>query len=415
MENFKVKDLKLAGEGQKNIEWATHHMPVLSILHSEFEKSKPFKGIKIGCCLHMTKETAVLAKTLRSGGADVYLCGSNPLSTKDDVCAALAKDGIHVYAWHGVTNDEYYWCIEQVLQAKPHILIDDGADLISTAFKTNQYSCVMAGLEETTTGVIRFKAMEKDGVLKFPIFAINNAHTKMLLDNYFGTGQSTIDGILRATNILIAGKTFVIAGFGNCGKGLARRALGMGAKVVVTETDPRKAIQAFYEGYQVMPMIEAAKIGDIFVTVTGNRDIIRKEHFKVLKPGAIIANSGHFDVEINLKDLQSMSTGKRTLRPSLEEYSLPQGKVYVLGEGRLVNLAAAEGHPSEIMQTSFCNQALMALHAVQHAKSLQNKVYDVPIEIDSRTALLALQSYGVSIDTPTKEQDVYMSSWKVGT
>ncbi len=413
----KVRDISLADAGRLKVEFAEQHMPALMKVRQEFEKAKPLKGIKIAACLHVTKETAVLAKTLVAGGAEVALCGSNPLSTQDDIAACLAKEGIDVYAWHGVTTEEYYWCIKQVLDTKPHILIDDGADLISTSIKENKLEGIICGLEETTTGVICFKSMEKEGALKLPIIAVNNAKTKMLLDNIIGTGQSTIDGILRATNILLAGKMFVVAGYGNCGRGLAARARGMGCRVVVTETDPIKALQAFYEGYSLMSMDEASKIGDIFVTVTGNRDVIRGSHMEKMKSGAIIANSGHFNVEINTEELSSLSAGKRTLRPNLEEYKLKTGKViYLLAEGRLVNLAAAEGHPSEIMQTSFCNQALCVKYAaVQNKARLEKKVYDVPHEIDRQVAELALASYGVKIDSLTQEQKKYLGSWEFGT
>ncbi|MBI2674845.1 MAG: adenosylhomocysteinase [Candidatus Aenigmarchaeota archaeon] len=412
----KIKDLSLAEAGRLKVEFAEQHMPALMRVRQDFEKAKPLKGIMIAACLHVTKETAVLAKTLAAGSAEVALCGSNPLSTQDDVAAYLAKEGIDVFAWHGVTTEEYYWCINQALATGPNILIDDGADLISTAIKENKLEGIICGLEETTTGVIRFKAMERDKALKLPIIAVNNAKTKMLLDNIIGTGQSTLDGILRATNILLAGKTFVVAGYGNCGKGLAKRAEGMGCKVVITETDPIKALQAFYDGYSVMGMDEAAKTGDIFVTVTGNRDVIKGRHIEKMKSGAIIANSGHFNVEINTEELSSLSAGKRTLRPNLEEYRLKTGKIiYLLAEGRLVNLAAAEGHPSEIMQTSFCNQALCVKHAAQNRGRLEKKVYDVPHEIDRHVAELALASYGVKTDILTQEQKKYLESWEHGT
>ncbi len=412
----KVRDMSLADAGRLKAEFAEQHMPALMKVRQDFEKAKPLKGIKIAACLHVTKETAVLAKTLVTGGAEVALCGSNPLSTQDDIAAFLAQEGINVFAWHGVATEEYYWCINQALATGPNILIDDGADLISTAIKENRLDGLICGLEETTTGVIRFKAMERDKALKLPIIAVNNAKTKMLLDNIIGTGQSTIDGILRATNILLAGKTFVVAGYGNCGKGLAKRAEGMGCKVIVTETNPINALQAFYDGFNVMTMEEASRIGDIFVTVTGNRDVIKGSHMEKMKSGAIIANSGHFNVEINTEELSSLSAGKRTIRPNLEEYRLKTGKViYLLAEGRLVNLAAAEGHPSEIMQTSFCNQALCVKFAVQNKAKLEKKVYDVPDEIDRHVAELALASYGVKIDSLTQEQKKYLESWEFGT
>lgn len=414
----KVKDMGLAGEGRMKIGLAENQMPALMEIRKEFSKTKPFKNIAIGCTLHITKETAVLVETLKAGGARVVLSPSNPLSTQDDVAAALAKEHIDVFGWRGINDKEYYECLHEVIKFKPNILIDDGADLISTVHKEGpEYiENLLGSMEETTTGVIRLKAMEKDGVLKFPVIAVNNAQTKMLLDNVFGTGQSTIDGILRATNILLAGKTFVVCGFGNCGRGVAKRAEGMGCSVVVTETDPRKAIQAFYEGYRVMPLAEAAKIGDIFVTVTGNENVIRKEHIERMKSGAILANSGHFNVEIDIKSLEKMARERKTVRPNLDEYVMRDGrKIYLIGEGRLANLAAAEGHPSSVMQTSFSVQALCAEYILKNKGGLSSRVYEVPEEIDMRVAELALSGYGIKIDKLTPEQEKYLSSWKFGT
>ncbi len=414
----KVKDKKLAGKGRLKIEWAEDHMPALMKVRKEFLKRKPFKNVVIGCTLHITKETGVLAKTLKAGGADVYLSPSNPLSTQDDVAAALAEEGINVFGWRGVTKEEYYECLTEIINSKPNILIDDGADLISTLHKEKQeyIDNVWGSMEETTTGVIRLKSMERDDALKLSVIAVNDAHTKMLLDNVFGTGQSTIDGILRATNVLLAGKTFVVCGFGNCGRGLAKRAEGMGCNVIVTETDPIKAIQAFYEGYRVMPLIEAAEIGDIFVTVTGDIHVIRKEHFEKMKSGVILANSGHFNVEIDVKSLEETAKEKINLRKNLDKYEMPDGrKVYLIGEGRLCNLSAAEGHPSSVMQTSFAVQALSAEYITENKGKLKNKVYKVPENIDIKVAELALAGYGIKIDKLNPEQNKYLNSWKIGT
>jgi adenosylhomocysteinase len=414
----KVKDLGLAEEGKMKIMWSEDHMPVLMSIKKRFEKEKPLKGLTIAACLHVTKETAVLMKTLKAGGADVYVCGSNPLSTQDDVSAALVKDGINVFAWRGVTNDEYYWCIDQVLDAKPNITMDDGGDLVTRIIskRTDLLNNIIAGTEETTTGVIRFRAMEKDGVLKFPIIAINDAFTKHLFDNRYGTGQSTIDGILRATSVLISGKNFVVSGYGWCSRGIAMRAKGMGANVIVTEIDPLKALEAVMDGFPVKTLDEASSCGDIFVTATGCKDIIRKEHMQKMKSGAILANSGHFDAEINKKDLDSITKSKKTIRPNVEEHLLKNGKkLYLLAEGRLVNLAAAEGHPSEVMDMSFANQALSAEYITRSKGKLAAKVYVVPEDIDKNVAKLKLESMDVKIDTLTKEQVRYLSGWKEGT
>jgi len=414
---FKVKDTALAEQGGLLIDWASMHMPVLNQIKQRFEKEKPLKGAFLGACLHVTKETAVLVQALKAGGAEVALCGSNPLSTQDEVAAALAKMGVNVYAWRGETTDEYYWCVNKVLDHKPTITLDDGADLISTlhAKRTEALKTIKGGTEETTTGVLRLRAMEKSKALKYPIIAVNDAYTKYLFDNRYGTGQSTLDGILRATNVLLAGKNFVVCGYGWCGRGLANRARGMGAHVIVTEVNAVRALEAIMDGFQVMPMNEAAKIGDIFVTLTGNTSVIREEHMLRMKNGAIIANSGHFNVEIKIPDLESLAKSKRTLRPNLEEYSLKNGrKLYLLAEGRLVNLASAEGHPSEVMDMSFANQALCVEYLMK-TRRLEPKVYNVPKEIDDQVATLKLKSIGVKIDELTIEQKKYVASWAEGT
>ncbi|MCW4035100.1 MAG: adenosylhomocysteinase [Candidatus Bathyarchaeota archaeon] len=417
MADYKVKDINLASQGALLVEWAAKHMPVLAQIRERFEKEKPLAGITVGACLHVTKETAVLAETLKAGGATVALCGSNPLSTQDEVAAYLATKGIHVYAWREQKTDEYFWCINTVLDYKPQVTMDDGADVVGVLHKerTELIGNVIGGTEETTTGVIRLRAMEQDGALKYPIIAVNDAYTKYLFDNRYGTGQSTIDGILRATSVLLAGKYFVVAGYGWCGRGLAMRAKGMGAKVIVTEVDPTKALEAVMDGFLVMPMDEAAELGDVFVTLTGNTSVIRKEHMQKMKDGAIIANSGHFNVEIDIPDLEKLSTAKRTLRPNLEEYTLADGrKIHLLAEGRLVNLAAAEGHPSEVMDMSFANQALNAEYLVKN-KGLEKKVYRVPKEIDELVAGLKLTAINVKIDELTEKQIKYLATWDEGT
>ncbi len=417
--DYHVKDLSLADEGLRLIEWAEMDMPVLRLIRERFKEEKPLKGVKIGGCLHITTETANLARTLKEGGAEVYLCASNPLSTKDEVAAALVKHfDISVFAIRGEDRETYYSHIKAVLDREPHITIDDGADLVTTLHRERfeKLERVWGGTEETTTGVIRLKAMAKDGVLKYPIIAVNDALTKHLFDNRYGTGQSTIDGILRATNRLLAGSYFVVAGFGWCGKGLAMRARGMGAKVIITEVDPLKALEAVMEGYLVMPMEEAAEIGDIFCTVTGDKSVIRKEHFLKMKDGAIVANSGHFDVEIDLEGLKSITTEIRQIRKEVEEYKLVNGRrIYVLSQGRLVNLASAEGHPSGVMDMSFANQALCVEYIVKNRENLEKKVYSVPEEIDREVARLKLKAMGVKIDTLTPEQEKYLSSWEEGT
>ena len=417
MEEFQVKDKSLAPQGHLQIEWATKHMPVLTIIKNRFEKEKPLKGQTVAACLHVTKETAVLIKVLIAGGANVALCGSNPLSTQDDVAAALADSGVHVFAWRGQNTEDYYKCIDKVLDFKPTITMDDGADVVGMLHskRPNQIKDIKGGTEETSTGVVRLKAMEQDGSLKYPIVAVNDAYTKYLFDNRYGTGQSTIDGIMRATSVLLAGKNFVVGGYGWCSRGIAMRAKGLGANVIVTEIQPTRALEAVMDGFRVMPMVEAAPIGDIFVTATGDISVIRKEHLQKMKDGAIMCNSGHFNVEINIPDLESLTEGKRTMRPNMEEYSLKDGrKLYLLAEGRLVNLAAAEGHPSEVMDMSFANQALCSEYIAKTAK-LQTKVYTVPKDLDEKVAELKLKSMGVSIDELTAEQKKYLSTWEMGT
>jgi len=417
MEEFKVKNPNLASKGHLQIEWASKHMPVLNQIKKRFTEEKPFEGLTIGACLHVTKETAVLIDTLLAGGAEVALSGSNPLSTQDDVAAALAEKGVHVFAWRGETTDEYYWCVERVIDHKPVITLDDGADLVSTIHgkRTEALPNIKGGTEETTTGVQRLRAMAATGTLKYAMIAVNDTYTKYLFDNRYGTGQSTIDGILRATNILLAGKNFVVCGYGWCGRGLALRATGMGANVIVTEVNPLRALEAAMNGYRVMPIAEAAEIGDIFVTTTGDINVIRKEHMQKMKDGAILANSGHFNVEISIKDLEALATAKRTIRSNLEEYTLTNGKkLYLLAEGRLVNLAAAEGHPSEVMDMSFSNQALCVEYIAKKEK-MPPKVYSVPREIDETVARLKLKAMGIEIDELTEEQKRYLSSWSMGT
>jgi adenosylhomocysteinase len=417
LNDYKIKDIKLANQGELLIEWAKAHMPVLNLIHKRFEKERPLEGVRIGACLHATKETAVLVRALEAGGAKVLLCGSNPLSTTDEVVAALAKSGTSVFAWRGQSMDEYYWCINKVLDRKPMITMDDGADLVNTIHSSRSeiIDDVKGGSEETTTGVIRLRAMEADGALKYPIIAVNDTHTKHMFDNRYGTGQSTIDGILRATAVMLAGKNFVVGGYGWCARGIADRARGMGANVIVTEVNPLRALEAYLDGFRVMPMIEAAKIGDIFVTSTGDIHVIDGHHMDTMKNGAIMANSGHFNVEINIPALEKRSNGKRRLRPSLDEYKLKDGrKLYLLGEGRLVNLAAAEGHPSEVMDMSFANQSLVAEWIMKEEK-MEPRVYDVPKRIDETVARLKLQGIGIEIDTLTERQEKYLTSWKEGT
>jgi adenosylhomocysteinase len=417
MENYQVKDIKLAPQGHLQIEWAAKHMPVLNIIKQRFEKEKPLEGQTLAACLHVTKETAVLIKVLIAGGAKVALCGSNPLSTQDDVAAALADSGVHVYAWRGQNTEDYYKCIEKVLEYKPTITMDDGADVVGMIHskRTDLIANIKGGTEETTTGVVRLKAMELDGSLKYPIIAVNEALTKYLFDNRYGTGQSTIDGILRATSILLAGKNFVVGGYGWCSRGIAMRAQGLGANVIVTEVQPTRALEAVMNGLRVMTMAEAAPIGDIFATATGDINVIRKEHMEKMKDGAIMCNSGHFNVEISIPDLESISKSKRTMRPNMEEYTTKDDRhLYLLGEGRLVNLAAAEGHPSEVMDMSFANQALCSEFVAKSGK-LETKVYNVPKDIDEKIAETKLASMGIKIDELTEEQKKYLSTWEMGT
>ncbi|MCZ2079854.1 MAG: adenosylhomocysteinase [Bryobacterales bacterium] len=414
-----VKDLDLAGVGKRRIEWAFQSMPVLQSIRKQFIKTQPLDGIRIAACLHVTTETANLMATLRDGGASVALCASNPLSTQDDVAASLVRDyNIPVFAIKGEDNDVYYSHITSALDLKPHITMDDGADLVSVLHTKRQelLDNVIGGTEETTTGVIRLKAMANDGVLRYPIIAINDAMTKHLFDNRYGTGQSTIDGILRSTNVLLAGLNFVVAGYGWCGRGVAMRARGLGANVIVTEVDPIKAIEALMDGYRVMSMHEAASIGDVFVTVTGDKGVLAKEHFEKLKNGAILCNSGHFNVEIDLEALEKISSSRRQTREFVEEYSMRDGrKIYVLGDGRLINLSAAEGHPASVMDMSFANQALSVEYMVKNHKTLAKQVFPVPQELDRQVAKWKLESMGVMIDRLTPEQERYLSSWSEGT
>ena len=402
-----VKDIAQAAQGRLKIEWAEQSMPVLRQVRERFSKEQPLKGIRIGACLHVTTETAILMLTLKAGGAQLALCASNPLSTQDDTAAALVKEyEVSVFAHKGEDHDRYYRHIEAVLSTRPQLTMDDGADLISQLHgaRKDLVGDVIGGTEETTTGVVRLRSMEREGVLAFPVIAVNDADTKHLFDNRYGTGQSTIDGILRATNLLLAGCSLVVAGYGMCGRGVAARAKGMGAHVIVTEVEPLRALEAVMDGFQVMSMARAAEKGDVFVTVTGNTSVIRKEHFQRMKDGAILANSGHFNVEIDLEELARMAKSKRGVRPFVEEFTLPDGKrIYVLGEGRLINLASAEGHPAAVMDMSFANQALSAEHMVKHGRTLERKVYVVPREIDREIARLKLASMGVEIDHLTTE------------
>jgi adenosylhomocysteinase len=419
--HYKVKDLALAKEGKLRIEWAESRMPVLMALREKYRKTKPFKGYKIAGCLHVTKETAVLVRTFVEAGAEVSWSGCNPLSTQDDVAAALAVDGISIFAWHGMNVEEFYWCIEETLKFKPNLTLDDGADLIFTVHNKHQelIPTVVGGTEETTTGVHRLRAMAKDGALKYPVIAVNDAETKWDFDNVYGTGQSTLDGILRATSVLLAGKNFVVAGFGHCGKGVALRAKGLGANVIVTEVKATAALKATLEGYRVMKMDEAAKIGDIFVTATGVKDVIVDRHFKAMKDGAIVCNTGHYDCEINLVQLDKMKKSVRTVRSDNQEYLMKDGRrIYVLAEGRLVNLAAAEGHPSEVMDMSFANQFMSQLRLAEShkkGKRLENKVYDIPAEQDQEIATVKLATQNISIDKLTSEQVKYQDDYSSGT
>ncbi|MBN2332885.1 MAG: adenosylhomocysteinase [Deltaproteobacteria bacterium] len=442
IQNYDIKDVGLAAEGRLRIEWAAQNMPVLELIKERFKKEQPLAGVRLSACLHVTTETANLVITLKDGGADVVLCASNPLSTQDDVAAALVEDhAIPVYAIKGEDNHTYYEHIRAALQHFPAITMDDGADLVSSLHfialdkmvevnpvvrrwaeqlsadqRQQLVAGVVGGTEETTTGVIRLKSMERDGVLRFPVIAVNDASTKHFFDNRYGTGQSTLDGIIRATNRLLAGTTFVVCGYGWCGKGLAMRAKGMGAKVVVTEVDPLAALEAVMDGFRVMPLVEAATVGDFFCTVTGNMHVIDRDHFAVMKDGAIVSNSGHFDVEINLECLADMAVNRRYIREFVEEFTLDDGRrINVLGEGRLINLAAAEGHPASVMDMSFANQALAAEYMVKQAKALETRVYPVPADLDMEIAALKLKAMGVTIDVLTPEQEKYLNSWEMGT
>ncbi len=416
---YDVKDLALAAKGARRIAWARGSMPVLRMIEERFAREQPLKHIRVSACLHVTSETANLMRALKAGGADVRLCASNPLSTQDDVAAALVKEfGIPVFAIRGEDKETYYRHINAALDAKPNLTMDDGADTIGVIHSQRKdlASHVIAGTEETTTGVIRLKSMEKDGVLLYPIIAVNDADTKHFFDNRYGTGQSTVDGILRATNILLAGKRFVVCGYGWCGRGVASRARGMGANVIVVETDSLKALEAVMDGFTVLPIMEAARAGEIFVTVTGNIHIIRREHFQVMRDGAVVCNSGHFNVEIDIPALESLSSGHAPIRDEVEEYALKDGRrIYLLAEGRLINLAAAEGHPASVMDMSFANQALASEYAVQQQGRLEKKVHRVPRAIDAEIARLKLASMGVAIDPLTEEQKKYLASWEMGT
>ncbi|HET9200837.1 MAG TPA: adenosylhomocysteinase [Dehalococcoidia bacterium] len=416
---FDIANPGLAKEGLSRIEWAAREMPVLALIRERFAKEQPLKGMRMSCCLHVTTETANLMLTLKDGGADLALCASNPLSTQDDVAAALVHYyDIRTYAVHGEDNATYYSHIDSCLEHRPHVTVDDGADLVARVHRerTDLIPEIVGGMEETTTGVIRLRAMHQDGALKYPIIAVNEADTKHFFDNRYGTGQSTLDGITRATNVLWAGKTVVIAGYGWCGRGVATRARGMGAHVVVTEVQPVRAIEAVMDGLRVMPMAEAAKVGDIFITLTGDVNVIDRHHLEAMKDGAIVANSGHFNDEINIGALESMSEANRRVRDNVQEYKLMDGrKIFLLGEGRLINLAAAEGHPAAVMDMSFANQALCAEYMAQNADKLPLGVMSVPTEIDQEVARLKLESMGMSIDTLTEEQVKYLSSWESGT
>jgi len=412
---YRVRDVSLAPQGLNLVEWAERHMPVLLRIRSEFKKSRPLAGVRVGAVLHVTKETAVLVRTLIAGGAEVWLAASNPLSTQDEIAAALATEGVKVFAWRGETSEEYFWCIEQIARSNPDVVIDDGGDLhVFLHEKTSEVAeKVIGGTEETTTGVVRLKALEGSGLLKYPVIAVNDSRTKYLFDNRYGTGQSTFDGIMRATNILVAGKVVVVAGYGWVGRGIAMRARGLGARVIVTEVDPVRALEAVMDGFDVMPMSKAARVGDLFITATGNIDVIRAEHALAMKDGAILANAGHFNVEISVGEIESIAVSKRAIRNNVTEYLLPNGKrIYLLAEGRLVNLVAAEGHPSEVMDLSFSNQALAVKYLVENHSKIEVKVHRLPDEIDNAIARMKLESMGIEIDTLTERQIEYLRSWK---
>jgi len=416
--DYHVKDLSAVKHGRLRIEWAEAEMPVLRRIRARFAQERPLRDLRVGACLHVTTETAVLMRTLVAGGAQLRVCASNPLSTQDDVAAALVEEQIATFAIKGEDRDTYYRHIHQVLEFQPRITIDDGADLVSTIHQERPpwIAEILGGAEETTTGVIRLRAMARDKALRYPIIAVNDAKTKHLFDNRYGTGQSTIDGLLRATNLLLAGRTFVVCGYGSCGRGLAMRARGLGARVVVTEVSPLHALEAVMEGYQVLPMAEAARIGDIFITVTGNRGVLRKEHYQTMKDGAVLANSGHFNVEIDIPALEDLGGTKRSIREFVEEYRLPDGRrLYLLAEGRLLNLAAAEGHPAAVMDMSFANQALVVEYLAKRGRELEPAVYTVPAEIDQTVARLKLEAMGIRIDELTPDQRRYLESWEAGT
>jgi adenosylhomocysteinase len=418
LKNYDIKDSSLAEAGKQRIEWAAREMPVIKIIRERFAKEKPLEGIRVSGCLHITTETANLALTLKEGGADVILCASNPLSTQDDVAAALVEYGIPVNAIKGEDDETYYKHINTALDSKPQLTVDDGADLVATLHtkRADLIADVIGGTEETTTGVIRLRSLEAAGKLKYPVIAVNDAQTKYLFDNRYGTGQSTIDGITRATNILWAGKKVVVCGYGWCGHGVALRAKGLGSQVIVAEVEPVRALEAVMDGYRVMPIAEAARIGDIFITITGDINVIDKASFQVMKDGAIIANSGHFNVEINISALESMAEGKHQIKPLVDEYTMKDGRrLYLLAEGRLVNLSAAEGHPASVMDMSFANQALCLEYMVKNRGSLGIKVHPVPEEIDKQVARLKLRSMGITIDSLTPEQKRYLTSWELGT
>lgn len=418
MADYKVKDIRLATKGRLKIQWAESRMPVLMALRQRYEHSKPLKGMGISGCLHVTKETAVLVETLIAAGAEVSWCGCNPLSTQDDVAAALAENGIPIFAWHGMNKEEFYWCIERTLEMGPTLTLDDGADLIMTVHqrKPELAATILGGTEETTTGVHRLRAMADDGVLKYPILAINDTETKWDFDNVYGTGQSSVDGILRTTSVLLAGKNFVIVGYGHCGRGCAMRAKGMGALSIVTEVIPTAAIKALLDGHRVMTMDEAASIGDIFITATGMKDVIVGRHFEKMKDGAIVCNTGHYDCEIRIPDLEALATSQREIRNNCDEYTLKNGhRIYLLARGRLINLAGAEGHPSEVMDMSFANQFLGLMRLAREGKNLSPRVYDVDPAQDEEVARLKLETMGVGIDTLTPEQKAYLTDYAAGT
>jgi adenosylhomocysteinase len=416
--NHKVADLKLADAGRLRIDWAESRMPVLMALRERARREQPLKGMRIAGCLHVTKETAVLVRTLVAAGAEISWSGCNPLSTNDEVAAALAAEGLSIYAWHGLSVDEFYWCIDRTLDFKPTLTLDDGADLIFQVHSKHPQlaQTVIGGTEETTTGVHRLRAMAADGKLLYPVYAVNDSETKWDFDNVYGTGQSSLDGVLRATSVLLAGKTVVVGGYGHCGRGVAERARGMGASVVATEIKPTQALKAVLEGHRVMPMDEAARIGDVFITATGMKDILVGRHFDVMKDGAIICNTGHYDCEINIGDLEARARSKREIRPSNEEYTLKDGRrIYLLAKGRLINLAAAEGHPSEVMDMSFANQFLALCALAKDGKKLEKKVYALPPEQDQELARLKLETMGLSIDRLTAEQEKYLTDYSAGT